>query len=208
ICWAAAFAAGAASTSTTTPATNATLESCIGPAPAILRRIPTTGRPYTASHAGCLGCRRSSPGARTRIARRPRRTLLALSSPRSIAACTGGEAARAMADRAEERTIRLQVAGAKPQDVGRGTARLPSDALRSLGLREGDVVEVIGKRSTGIIALPPYPEDNGLQIIRLDGLERSNAGVGIGDSVEIRRAETQPARRVVLAPSQPNVRLT
>src|SRR5690606_2038144 len=118
-----------------------------------------------------------------------------------------GEAERAMADRAEEGTIRLQVAGAKPQDVGRGTARLPSDALRSLGLREGDVVEVIGKRSTGIIALPPYPEDNGLKIIRLDGLERSNAGVGIGDSVEIRRAETQPARRVVLAPSQPNVRL-
>ena len=113
-----------------------------------------------------------------------------------------------MADRAEERTtIRLQVAGAKPQDVGRGTARLPSDALRSLGLREGDVVEVIGKRSTGVIALPPYPEDNGLQIIRLDGLERSNAGVGIGDSVTIRRAEAQPARRVVLAPSQPNVRL-
>jgi len=112
-----------------------------------------------------------------------------------------------MADRAGERTIRLQVAGAKPQDVGRGTARLPSDALHSLGLREGDVVEVIGKRSTGIIALPPYPEDNGLKIIRLDGLERSNAGVGIGDSVEIRRAEVQPARRVVLAPSQPNVRL-
>ena len=112
-----------------------------------------------------------------------------------------------MADRAEEGTIRLQVAGAKPQDVGRGTARLPSDALHSLGLREGDVVEVIGKRSTGIIALPPYPEDNGLKIIRLDGLERSNAGVGIGDSVEIRRAEAQPARRVVLAPSQPNVRL-
>jgi len=112
-----------------------------------------------------------------------------------------------MADRAGERTIRLQVAGAKPQDVGRGTARLPSDALRSLGLREGDVVEVIGKRSTGIIALPPYPEDNGLKIIRLDGLERSNAGVGIGDSVEIRRADVQPARRVVLAPSQPNVRL-
>ena len=111
-----------------------------------------------------------------------------------------------MAD-SQPSTIRLQVAGAKPQDVGRGTARLPSDALRSLGLREGDVVEVIGKRSTGVIALPPYPEDNGIAIIRLDGLERSNAGVGIGDSVQVRRAETQPARRVVLAPSQPNVRL-
>src|SRR5690606_1734650 len=137
ICWAAASAAGAVSTSTTSPATNATLESCIGPAPAILRRVPTTGRPYTASHAGCLDSRRSS--TRARIAGLPRPTLLALPSPWSIGVCAGGEAGRAMADRAEERTIRLQVAGAKPQDVGRSTARLPSDALRSLGLREGDV---------------------------------------------------------------------
>src|SRR5690606_22663026 len=135
-----------------------------------------------------------------------RRTLLAQSVHRDIRRQTARRQVR-MADRTEDRTLRLQVAGAKPQDVGRGTARLPSDALHSLGLREGDVIEVIGKRSTGIIALPPYPEDNGLSIVRLDGLERSNAGVGIGDSVEVRRAETQPARRVVLAPSQPNVRL-
>ncbi len=105
------------------------------------------------------------------------------------------------------RVERLQVAGAKPQDVGRGTARVSQDTLTALGLREGGIIEIVGKRSTAAIALPPYPEDNGLRIIRLDGLERGNAGVGIGDMVEVRAADVKPARRVTLAPAQKNLRL-
>lgn len=107
-----------------------------------------------------------------------------------------------------ERPVRLQVASAKPQDVGRGVARVDHEALGQLGVREGEIIEIIGKRSTAAIAVPPYPEDEGLRIIRLDGLERANADVGIGDSVEIRRADVRPARRIELAPAQKNVRLT
>ena len=103
--------------------------------------------------------------------------------------------------------VRLQVASAKPQDVGRGVARVEQGALQQLGVREGEIVEIVGKRSTAAVAVPPYPEDQGLNIIRLDGLERANADVGIGDHVEIRRAEVKPARRVELAPAQPNIRL-
>ncbi|HEX7118314.1 MAG TPA: CDC48 family AAA ATPase [Longimicrobiales bacterium] len=110
--------------------------------------------------------------------------------------------------RDEEQPVRLQVASAKPQDVGRGVARVDQAALRRLGLREGEIIEIVGKRSTGALAVPPYPEDEGLSIIRLDGLERANADVGIGESVEIRRAEVRPARRIELAPAQKNVRLT
>jgi transitional endoplasmic reticulum ATPase len=44
-------------------------------------------------------------------------------------------------------------------------------------------------------------------MIRLDGLQRANAGVGAGDYVEIRKAESKPATRVVLAPAQDNLRL-
>ncbi len=105
------------------------------------------------------------------------------------------------------KTVRLQVAGAKGPDVGKGIARLNMDALRQLGLREGSIIEVLGKRNTAVIALPPYPEDEGLHIIRLDGLERANANVTIGDFVEVRGAEVRPAKRVTLAPAQKNLRL-
>jgi transitional endoplasmic reticulum ATPase len=107
-----------------------------------------------------------------------------------------------------DREVRLQVAGAVAQDVGKGVARVSAEAMQMLGLRGGEIVAIAGKRRTGVIALPPYREDSKLAIVRLDGLARLNAGVGIGDSVTLERVEARPARRVVLGPAQPNVRLS
>ena len=103
--------------------------------------------------------------------------------------------------------MRVQVAGAKHPDVGKGVARLGQRTFQALGIREGDSIEIVCKRSTAAIALPPYPEDEGLDIIRLDGLQRANADASIGDHVEVRRADAKPARRVTLAPAQKNIRL-
>ncbi|MDQ3139845.1 MAG: AAA family ATPase, partial [Pseudomonadota bacterium] len=111
-----------------------------------------------------------------------------------------------MAD--EERDLRkLQVANMRPDDSGRGVARLPRAMMTALGLNEGDVIELTGKRSTPARALLPYPEDEGLDIIRLDGLQRANAEIGSGDYVTLRKAESKPAQRVVFAPAQKNLRL-
>lgn len=102
---------------------------------------------------------------------------------------------------------KLQVANARPEDAGRGLARLSVAAMGALGLNEGDVVEIIGRRATPARAVLSYPEDEGLEILRLDGLQRANAGVGSGDFVEVRKAEIKPASRVVFAPAQKNLRL-
>lgn len=102
---------------------------------------------------------------------------------------------------------RIQVANARPEDSGRGLARLSRAAMQALGLAEGDVIEIVGKRVTPARAVGPYREDEGLDLIRLDGLQRANAGVGSGDFVEIRKGESRPAQRVVFAPAQQNLRL-
>jgi transitional endoplasmic reticulum ATPase len=112
-----------------------------------------------------------------------------------------------MPDQDSEGGVKVQIAGAKPQDVGTGTARISRTALQALGASEGDVLEVAGKRTTAAIALRPYPEDEGLEVMRLDGLQRGNAGVSIGDHIEVRKADPKPARRVQLAPAQKNLRL-
>jgi len=111
-----------------------------------------------------------------------------------------------MAD-TDEPALRLQVANARAQDSGRGIARLGHAALTQLGLREGDVVEIVGKRHTAAIAVGPYDEDEGLNLVRLDGLQRVNAGTASGDHVEIHPAEIRPATRVTVAPAQKNMRL-
>ncbi|MBX3565329.1 MAG: CDC48 family AAA ATPase [Sphingomonas sp.] len=111
-----------------------------------------------------------------------------------------------MAD--EEAQVRkLQVANARPEDSGRGLAHIPRTLMAALGLAEGDVIEIVGKRSTPARAVLPYSEDEGLEILRIDGLQRANAGIGAGDFVEVRKAVSKPATRVVFAPAQQNLRL-
>ncbi|HEU5481474.1 MAG TPA: AAA family ATPase, partial [Sphingomicrobium sp.] len=105
------------------------------------------------------------------------------------------------------KTRRLQVASLPAGDSGRGIARVPSTVMEQLGLNEGDAIEISGKRSTAARAIRPYKEDEGLDIIRLDGLSRANAGVGSSDFVEITKAKSRPATKVVFAPTQDNVRL-
>jgi transitional endoplasmic reticulum ATPase len=104
--------------------------------------------------------------------------------------------------------LRLQVAAAKGSDAGKGVVRMSQQALDRLGLGQGGIVEVLGKRNTAAVALPPYPDDEGLDIVRLDGLQRLNAQVGLGDHVEVRATEARPATRVVVAPAQPNIQLS
>jgi hypothetical protein len=62
--------------------------------------------------------------------------------------------------------IKLQVANARPEDSGRGIAHLPRSVLSALGLSDGDVVEIVGKKTTPARAVGPYAEDEGLEIIR------------------------------------------
>ena len=111
-----------------------------------------------------------------------------------------------MADE-ERKPRKLQVATMRPEDSGRGIARLPRAVMTELGLAEGDVIELVGKRTTPARAVGPYPEDEGLEIIRLDGLQRANAEIGSGDFVELRKSDSKPAQRVVFAPAQKNLRL-
>lgn len=102
---------------------------------------------------------------------------------------------------------KYQVANSRPEDSGRGLAHLPRSLMAELGVTEGSVIEIVGKRTTPARAVFPYSEDEGLEIVRIDGLQRANAGVGSGDFVEIRRAESRPATRVVLAPARKDLRL-
>ena len=108
-------------------------------------------------------------------------------------------------DRVKSRKV--QVASLPPADSGRGFARVPDKLMDDLSLSDGDVIEIVGKRTTAARAIRPYGEDEGIDIIRLDGLQRANAGVGSGDFVQVSKAASKPATRVVFAPAQPNVRL-
>jgi transitional endoplasmic reticulum ATPase len=79
--------------------------------------------------------------------------------------------------------------------------------MSALGALEGDTLEIAGKRTTVARAVLAYAEDEGLEVIRLDGLQRANAEVGSGDHVIVKKVESRPAQRVIFAPAQREMRL-
>ncbi len=102
----------------------------------------------------------------------------------------------------ERAEVRLKVQDADPAHVGRNIITLDRETKEKLGLTSGDIVEIIGTRTTAAIVWPARPEDEGKGIIRMDSFIRHNAGIGLGDSVLVRKANYKEAREVVLAPTQ------
>ncbi|MDD5472557.1 MAG: CDC48 family AAA ATPase [Candidatus Methanoperedens sp.] len=96
----------------------------------------------------------------------------------------------------------LTVAKAYPNDSGRGIARLDPHILMVLQLVPGDIIEIEGKKSTSAKVWRADRNDWEQNIIRIDGFIRQNAGVGIGDTIKIRKAEVKAAEKVVLAPPE------
>ncbi|HDD69855.1 AAA family ATPase [Candidatus Bathyarchaeota archaeon] len=96
--------------------------------------------------------------------------------------------------------VQLRVGDARQRDVGRGIARIDQKTMEKLGISAGDVIEIVGKRTTSAIAWPAYSEDQNRDIIRIDGFTRKNAGVAINEYVIVRPAKVKNALSVTLAP--------
>jgi len=105
----------------------------------------------------------------------------------------------------EKKEIKLKVAEALSQsDVGRGIARLDPQSMEELGIKDGDIIEIEGKKLTAATAASSQ-SDIGLGIIRIDGYIRKNARASIGEEVTIRIADVKEAEKVVLAPVEQQI---
>ena len=102
--------------------------------------------------------------------------------------------------------VQLRVADAKQRDVGHGKVRIDDETMQKLAITAGDFIEVHGKRTTVAIAWPAYAEDQGQEIVRMDGLLRRNAGVALNEYITIKKAEVKDAQTIVFAPT--DVRLS
>lgn len=100
----------------------------------------------------------------------------------------------------------LRVADARQRDIGHGKVRIDNKTMQSLGISAGDFVEIHGKKVTVAVAWPAYAEDQGQDIIRMDGIVRRNAGVTLNENVTVRPADVEEAQNIVFAPT--DVRLS
>ncbi|MGN0093425.1 MAG: CDC48 family AAA ATPase [Methanobrevibacter sp.] len=111
-----------------------------------------------------------------------------------------------MAD-TNDKTPTLKVAEALSQrDIGQGIVRIDPNAMSELGLQEGDLVEIKGSKTTAATVVSSQ-SDIGLGIIRMDGTIRKNSGASIGEEIEVKKTTAKIAKKVVLAPTENNVKI-
>ena len=96
--------------------------------------------------------------------------------------------------------ISLKVAEGRLQDVGRCLARLDPADISRLGISIGSLVQIGGKKTTAAKVLPAFRDARGKQLIQIDGITRSNAGLVIGEKVAVAALQTVVAQRIVLVP--------
>ena len=100
-------------------------------------------------------------------------------------------------------SISLRVSKAIPSDVGHGRARISGE--NDLDLKPGDIIEIKGEnRTTAAIYWRSRPEDSKMDIIRVDGIIRKNAGVSLGDRVEVSKVDAKACTKLVLSPVMAN----
>jgi len=69
-----------------------------------------------------------------------------------------------------------------------------------LGVNLGESIEIIGGRSTVATVFEAPRDDEGANVIWIDGLVRQNAKVALGGNVTVRKADVREAQEIVLAP--------
>ncbi len=104
-----------------------------------------------------------------------------------------------------DKVLKLKVAEAIQDDVNKGIVRIDTSFLNEIGIRPGDIVELEGERKTVAIADRAYPGDIGLNIIRMDGIIRKNAKTGIGELINVNKANVKEGKKVVIAPARKGI---
>jgi len=107
----------------------------------------------------------------------------------------------------EDNEIILRVEEISKSSAGRSICRIDPDSMKELDVSAGDIVEIIGKKSSPAIVFPSS-RDQGQNLIRIDGLMRLNCGVSVGEYVKIRKTKPDAARFIKLSYTQKDVQIT
>jgi transitional endoplasmic reticulum ATPase len=99
----------------------------------------------------------------------------------------------------------MRIGEAKQRDVGKKRARIGPDAMDFLKVTPGDIIEVMGSRSSCAVVWPVDEDEKLPDIIRVDGQTRKNVGASLNDVVKIRKVTSKFAKTVSLIPVNESV---
>jgi len=103
-----------------------------------------------------------------------------------------------------KKDVKVRIEELEKSRSGRSLCYIDQLILEQLGLTTGNIIEIRGKKKTTGIVVSSIV-DKGKGIIRLDGLQRLNAGATIGEYVKIKLAKVYAAEEIELTPTKDNI---
>jgi transitional endoplasmic reticulum ATPase len=94
----------------------------------------------------------------------------------------------------------MRIGEAKQRDVGKKRARIGPEAMDYLKVTPGDIIDVMGSRSSCAIVWPVDEDEKLPDIIRIDGQTRKNIGGSLNDIVKVKKVSTKIAKSISLTP--------
>jgi len=105
----------------------------------------------------------------------------------------------------KEESLQMRIGETKQRDVGKKRARIGPDAMDFLKVTPGDIIEIMGSRSTCAVVWPVDEDEKFPDIIRIDGQTRKNSGASLNDIVKVRKVTSKIAKLVSLTPVNDSV---
>ncbi len=105
----------------------------------------------------------------------------------------------------KEEPLQMRIGEAKQRDVGKKRARIGPEAMDFLRVTPGDIIEIMGSRTSCAVVWPVDEDEKLPEIIRVDGQTRKNVGASLNDFVKIRKVTSKFAKSVALTPVNDSV---
>jgi len=96
-------------------------------------------------------------------------------------------------------TIKMKVAECRIKDVGKKKAILDRMSMEKLGVTDGDIIEIAGKKITAVSVCGFEDKNKKNSCIHIDGQTRQNAAVSLNDYVLVKKIDPKPAKRIILS---------
>jgi transitional endoplasmic reticulum ATPase len=96
-------------------------------------------------------------------------------------------------------TIKMKVAECRIKDVGKKKAILDRMSMEKLGVTDGDIIEIAGKKITAVSVYGYEDKNKKNSCIHIDGQSRQNAAVSLNDYVLVKKIDPKPAERIILS---------
>ena len=94
----------------------------------------------------------------------------------------------------------MRIGEAKQRDVGKKRARVGPEAMDYLKAAPGDIIELVGAKTSCAVVWPVDEDEKFSDIIRIDGQTRKNIGAALNDIIQIRKVASKIAKSVSLMP--------